>query len=623
MRVSLGPSVLLAASLVGATSLVRAQPPPSEQAPPQPMFRAGTELVRVDVTVTDRDGRPVTDLGPEDFLVFEDDQPQQIQSFQLLQRDGSGSPEDNEPLEIRSREHARAVAAREAVRLFAIFFDDYHVSRGRSTLVVREALLDWVRRDLGPTDLVVLMDPLTPLDALTFTRDRYTLIQAIQAFEGRRGIYVPARSLLEEQQQLSRDVRRVRMEVTLSALEALVTHLGSLREGRKSVLFVSEGFDVPPDLLDQVRRVYDAANRGNTAIYPLDPRGLTTGPASPWLDVLRVLAANTGGRALVGFNALAEPLRQMVRDATALYLLGYVSSQAPTDGKFHKIDVRVRRKGLEVRARRGYWAPSLADLTRVRTDAAREAPPELTAALADLAVPRDGQRVATWVGVARGEAGQMRVTVAWALPRAAAARADQAEGVTVRATGSNRQTLFDARRGIVDGHHARTAPGAAPAGHVAFDAPAGPLSLLLAVDGPDGPLDTATREVVVADLWRAPVAIATPRLFRVRSAGELHQLLADPDPTPLAERTFERADRLIVALTVYSASSEPVELAAALLGRLGSPLARLPLAPARLAGATHQLDLPLHNVAPGVYVIRFDARAGTHTAAAHVALRVR
>ena len=49
-------------------------------------------------------------------------------------------------------------------------------------------------------------------------------------------------------------------------------------------------------------------------------------------------------------------MKQIIRDSSGYYLLGYNSTQAPTDGKFHEIKVRVTRRGVDVRARKGYWA---------------------------------------------------------------------------------------------------------------------------------------------------------------------------------------------------------------------------------------------------------------------------
>ena len=82
------------------------------------------------------------------------------------------------------------------------------------------------------------------------------------------------------------------------------------------------------------------------------------------LDTLRVLADNTDGRAIINRNDLATGMKQIIRDSSAYYLLGYNSTQAPTDGKFHEIKVKVKRQGVEVRARKGYWAYTAEDAAR-------------------------------------------------------------------------------------------------------------------------------------------------------------------------------------------------------------------------------------------------------------------
>src|SRR2546429_9446584 len=76
------------------------------------------------------------------------------------------------------------------------------------------------------------------------------------------------------------------------------------------------------------------------------------------MDTLRTLALQTDGRAIVNRNDLATGMAQIVRDTSAYYLLGYNSTQAPSDGKFHEIKVRVKRPGLQLRSRKGYWALS-------------------------------------------------------------------------------------------------------------------------------------------------------------------------------------------------------------------------------------------------------------------------
>src|SRR5215212_5025351 len=99
----------------------------ASQQPAQPIFRAGTDLVRVDVTVTQRGDEAVTDLKMEDFEITEDDAPQTVETLKFIQVDGTRTTNLDEPLEIRSKEHALLEAARDDVRLFGIFLDDYHI----------------------------------------------------------------------------------------------------------------------------------------------------------------------------------------------------------------------------------------------------------------------------------------------------------------------------------------------------------------------------------------------------------------------------------------------------------------------------------------------------------------
>src|SRR5215218_7995883 len=88
---------------------------PAEQ-PAQPTFRAGTDLVRVDVTVTTNGDKPVADLKMDDFEVTDDDVPQTVETLKFIQVDGTRTTNLDEPLEIRSKTHALLEAGREDVR---------------------------------------------------------------------------------------------------------------------------------------------------------------------------------------------------------------------------------------------------------------------------------------------------------------------------------------------------------------------------------------------------------------------------------------------------------------------------------------------------------------------------
>src|SRR6186713_1218275 len=99
------------------------KPAPAEPPPQQPIFRAGTDLVRVDVTVTQRGDEAITDLKMEDFEITDDGVPQTVETLKFIQVDGTRQSNLDEPLEIRSKTHAILEAAREDVRLFGIFLD--------------------------------------------------------------------------------------------------------------------------------------------------------------------------------------------------------------------------------------------------------------------------------------------------------------------------------------------------------------------------------------------------------------------------------------------------------------------------------------------------------------------
>jgi VWFA-related protein len=139
------------------------------------------------------------------------------------------------------------------------------------------------------------------------------------------------------------------------------------------------------DSAQQLRDIGEEANRANATFYPLDPRGLTAfdepimklgtgGPPPPpvppsvdrarlvaRLESLRALAADTDGMAIVQTNDLERGFKRIVDDLSSYYLLGYYSTRK-MDGRFHAIRVRVKRPGVQVRARRGYQAPSAAEV---------------------------------------------------------------------------------------------------------------------------------------------------------------------------------------------------------------------------------------------------------------------
>ncbi|MGE5200212.1 MAG: VWA domain-containing protein, partial [Rhodospirillaceae bacterium] len=202
---------------------------PQAQEPQQrpPVFRAGVNAVRVDVIVSDRDGNPVGDLTADDFEVQEDGKPQTIDLFKLINSDGSVGPGAEPPRPIRSEYDQESEAARDDVRLFVIFLDDYHVRR-LNALRIREVLAEFVKTQLGPLDMVAVMYPLMSVQQLTFTRDLDAAAATLRAFEGRKYDYRPRNSFEEQYANYpTQAVETVRNEVVMTALRGLSVKLGS------------------------------------------------------------------------------------------------------------------------------------------------------------------------------------------------------------------------------------------------------------------------------------------------------------------------------------------------------------------------------------------------------------
>jgi VWFA-related protein len=354
---SIKQSIALLA-LAAAGVAAQTQPPPTQ---PPPVFRGGTTLVQVDAIVTDGSGEPIVDLAAADFDVSDDGRKVPITSVRFL--GAAAYAGDATPAPIRTPEDEEREASRDDVRVYAIFLDDYHVQR-LGELQVIEPLLAFVQQ-LPPTDLVAVYYPLDSMTDVHFSRDREPVLKAIRAFKGRRGDYQPTRPVEEEHLRYPQNIERIRRQITMSALGGLATHLGGIKQGRKTVMFISEGFTEP---IDELRDVYQAANRANVAFYPIDPRGMTVGSSRRTTagqmmnfavsdrDMLESLALETGGRAIVERNDIRGEVRRIVRDASAYYLIAYESPH-PDDGKFHRVGVKVNRPRATVFARTGYWNP--------------------------------------------------------------------------------------------------------------------------------------------------------------------------------------------------------------------------------------------------------------------------
>jgi len=666
------------------------QTPAETTASQTPTFRGGIDFVRVDVIITDKSGNTVSDLKPEDFEVTEDGKPQKIETFKLIELNGGLTPgAEGPPRAIRTDSDEESEAAREDVRLFGIFLDDYHVRAGAS-MSARQQIARFIETQLGPSDMVGVMYPLAPLDTVRFTRNHEAISQAIQQFLGRKFDYTP-RNTIEDgyvHRYPAEIVERIRNQVSLSAIEGLIIRMGRLKEGRKALILVSEGYSnmLPPqlrssiatmdprmdpfnpaagdplagtnspiedraaffasvDLQTDLREIFTAASRNNVAIYTVDPRGLATNEfgidenvglqldrnyLNSTLDTLRQLAEATDGRAIVSRNDITVAMKQIVKDTSAYYLLGYTSTVAPSDGKFHEIKVRVKRPGIQVRSRKGYWALTASDVQRVLAPPKPAPPTGVSTTLAAIAPPKN-RLVQTWIGTERGQNGKTKVTFVWeptpSTPGERSRSTDRPARVSLTAIGVDGAPLFRGRvpdtttpapaAAATDGSAAAAAPS-----KLTFELPPGKVQIRMAVEGTGAEtLDSEVREITVPDLTAPQTFIGTPSVFRARTAREAQTIKSDAEAVPTAGREFRRSDRLLLKVPIHGPGVQAPTVTARLLNRTGQPISDLPVA---TPPASNQalVEVALAALAPTEYVIEVTVTGAGSDAKELVGFRV-
>lgn len=240
----------------GTPSAQQAQPQPQDQQPPQqePRFRAGANLVRVDAYVM-ADGKAITDLTIKDFEVLEDNVPQRIESFQLIQP--RGPVPVTELREPNTVAESREMAKDSASRVFVLFMDFWHVQI-EGSYHAQGPVTRLLNRVIGADDLVGIMTPDMSARNLTLARRTETIEGILKNnwFWGERnrinspdpqeeaikGCYPDSAETEGWARQI---IARRRVGKTLGAIEDLIVHLEGIREERKFVVMLTEGWLLP------------------------------------------------------------------------------------------------------------------------------------------------------------------------------------------------------------------------------------------------------------------------------------------------------------------------------------------------------------------------------------------
>jgi VWFA-related protein len=656
----------------------------ARQDPQRPIFHTEANYVRVDVYPT-ANGLPVGDLQQADFELLEDGKPQKIDQFEHVEIRGN-VPQDvrHEPSSVAE---SRAMLENSRARVFVLFLDTYHVGP-ISSRIISKPLIDTLDKLIGQDDLVGVMTPdMSALD-VTFARKTTTIAGILERYWwGERDLGLPKDPVeqsycncyppgpppdTEPCGRLARElIDRRHEKKTLDALEDLVRFLRDVREERKAIITITEGWrlfrssqalmptaangvpgmtpiGVDPgsgkittknpsnpyagsqyicdrdrmnlaQIDDEVefRRLLDEANRANASFYPVDPRGLAVFD-SPITDALpletdasrlrsrieslRTLADNTDGIAVVNTNDISGALKRVVTDLSSYYLLGYYSS-GKLDGRFHAIKVRVKRQGVQVRARRGYLAPTAAEIAgRV---AAPPSPAEAAAAAETRAIDNV---IGPLAAFSRELPIRVQVAAGWKPGNTAAVWAvgEVAPGDEWRGGGDVDVTLTTSAGATVSSAHARIDPGARS------------FRVALTATQPLAPGDYAVRirarndaaaaiplnEVIRVALPQAPDATGAIFVRRGPTTGNKEVATAD--------LRFRRSEQLRVEVPTTASTAASGRL----LDRTGKVLA-IPVASAVREDADgsrwQTAQLALAPLAVGDYVIELAGEEHTRT----------
>ena len=383
----------------------------------QDVVKITTNLVQIDAVVTDKSGKRIVDLKPDEVEIYEDGQVRAITNFSYINLNSVSPPPtrlDQKAVVIGAPLVPRRLRPEQVRRTIALVVDDLGLSF-ESAVHVRKSLKKFLDEQLQPDDLVAIIRTSGGIGALqSFTTDRRQLYAAVDKVKwnliGRSEIaanpFVSTAgmmtreeaggrgSVLKEEMEVEKLVTKLRQDMfavgTLGALHYVVQGLESL-PGRKSVILFSDGITLPREYADErilgiLRELTEFANRASVVLYAVDARGLQTlglsaGDSTSGLnygqvverlenrknslrdtqDGLIFLSEETGGMALLNTNDLNLGIKRILDDQQGYYLIGYKpdeSTFAVVNGqaKLHHLRVNIKRPGeYRVRTRSGFY----------------------------------------------------------------------------------------------------------------------------------------------------------------------------------------------------------------------------------------------------------------------------
>jgi VWFA-related protein len=370
----------------------------------RPTFSVSADLVQTDLIAWNQRSQFVADLKPGEFEVYEDGVRQEI-AWLTLRHGGRVSDllaPKSIPTEGIVLPPSRPTNDASG-RVFVIVLDDLHIQFDQ-TARLRALVRRMLNLLIHEGDLFTIVSTGTSSIAEPLTYDRQVLESAIdrmtadalrpeEIIQGASGPQGPIEL-------------RHRAHVAFSTVYDMLRNLEKVRQRRKAVIYISSGYDFNPfeasrleeqarranvdpadlqndpfvraeqsgqllaegDLVRELREITNAANRATATIYTIDPRGLVAGPdvdspiRAPEYNVfvrdsqnsLRVIAEETGGRAIVNMNDFDAALKRIDADTSDYYVLGYYSTNSDPSLRTRRIEVKTTRPGVMLSYRASY-----------------------------------------------------------------------------------------------------------------------------------------------------------------------------------------------------------------------------------------------------------------------------
>jgi VWFA-related protein len=398
------------AALCAGSVLVAAQAPaPQPAVPEQPTFRAGVTLVTTDVIPRDGDGRFISDLTKDEFVITEDGEPQTLESFVLVH--GGRIFNQLQPAPVQAAPEGivlpppRRAPDSGSGRVLLVFVDDLHFE-AQYTPHVRRIVQQMAETLLHDGDIVGMVSSGPSAIEISPTTDRKLVASAASKIRGSGMTAAEIFQMLESSQGPG-DLR-FRAQVAFQTMYNMVASLDQVQNRRKAVVYISSGYDLDPYtegrnsrdriqggrfsdptrfLIDQenpyfrmggltadidlylfMRELTLSANRTNASIFTVDPRGLAgVTDAGQYIDQsevrtflnktissLRYIAEETGGFAVVNDNDFETAFKRIDAETSDYYVLGYYSTNPDPKKRVRTVDVNVTRPNVAVASRKEY-----------------------------------------------------------------------------------------------------------------------------------------------------------------------------------------------------------------------------------------------------------------------------